>query len=552
MVKEWMQECEQNHVICKQVVIQNRSSRPTRLLYVGDFDRGMQPCLVVTEHMEFPEKYAALSYCWGPPSSPRMTTTHRTLSARMNGLSWEEIPVTFRDAFLVCKCLDIEYIWIDSLCIIQGDEEGWDHEAAIMGDIYRQAYVTIVAASSKSTNDGFLRRYLPARPVSLPFRCHSHPEISGEYFVSFTGFDGYLAEFASDVEGSTWNERGWTYQERLLSRRIIFFGEHQIYFECRTHRHSEDYGPPLKLKLPWHKYLQQERGLVDLETHWRRLVGQYSRRSFTFEKDRLPALAGLVFDTMLAAGSSPVFDQPLQYLSGHWNYELWSDLLWMPEDVAHQGPTDRELLSRIPSWSWCSRGGAVSFVDSRVYGKHCDISPRSIGGFRPSNYGITNNVLEINGLLSRRVLVQRGILLDFEALRRHDTGPLYISFDFHLPLVDFRTALDPPDVWLAPLCYLSRNNRGHLTWGFDVDNGRYDWLITQHVVLLGLVLSPNLPGRGCEWETEFQVGNLEARTAAETNCFRRIGLFEEHLPTLYADRERYLRWEFKHRTYQVW
>jgi len=547
MIKNWIESCEQDHVTCKQVVIQHRSSRPARLLYVGDFDCGVQPRLVVTKLISFPEKYAALSYCWGPSSSPRMTTTHRTLVSRLNGLSWKDMPMTFRDACLVCKRLDIAYIWIDSLCIIQGDEEDWNHEAAIMGDIYRRAYVTIVAASSKSTNDGFLRRYSPARAVSMPFRCYSHPEISGEYSVSFTEFDDYLEEFKSDVEGSAWNERGWTFQERLLSRRNVFFGEHQIYFECRTHRHSEHYRPPLRQKLAWHKYLQQGQELSDLEYQWRQLVKQYSKKSFTFEKDRLPALAGLVFDTMLAAGSSPIFNTSLQYLSGHWNWGLWSQLLWMPENVAHQVPTHRDLLSHVPSWSWCSRGGEVSFVQSAGYVEHCDIFPKSIGIFRSSSYGITNNVLEISSLLGRRVIVRSHALLDFNAARRHDVGPLHISFDFHLPLEDFQTALDSPEVWLALLCYINRDQRRN----FDGKTQQYYWT-GSHTVLLGLVLSANLPARGCEWETEFRAHNFGAGTVTGGNRFRRIGLFERILYGRSSALERYLEEEFSKRTYQVW
>ncbi|KAH8665061.1 heterokaryon incompatibility protein-domain-containing protein [Tricladium varicosporioides] len=563
MINQWIQRCEQSHEICSGAVSRDRLSRPKRLLHLGDLDRSPQPLLVETESMELLVKYAALSYCWGPPSSLRMITTRRTLSSRMNGLSLEEIPQTFRDAFSVCRCLGINYIWIDSLCIIQDNEEDWAHEAAIMGDIYRQAYVTIIAASSKSTNDGFLRRHPPARSVSLPFRSQKHPRISGEYSVSFMGSETYPAEFVSDVERSTWNERGWTFQERLLSHRSIYFGQQQIYFECKTQRHAENYGSPLKLKLPWHKYLSQGSGLKDLERQWRWLVEQYSRRSFTFEKDRLPALVGLVgdtqrarvrFNTTLPAGAADDYigrNGPLEYFLGHWDYDLWANLLWRPENIETNDGHRYESLSQIPSWSWCSRGGAVSFAQSQGYHKDCDIIPTDIGMSHPPYDKGVKVMLKVTSLVRRAGLVHDDVLRDFERLKRHDANPLYICFDFHLPLEHFRTAAggDSP-FYLAPLCYMRRSLGFQYRPGGERDLKRVG---TANVILLGIVLSPDLPAPKCKWELEFKAHNLEAKRAPSMPMrFRRIGLFEEHLLRFDDEREEYLRLTYKRQDYEIW
>lgn len=43
------------------------------------------------------------------------------------------IPQTFRDTIHFVRCLQVRYLWIDSLCIIQDDAQDWEQEAALMG-----------------------------------------------------------------------------------------------------------------------------------------------------------------------------------------------------------------------------------------------------------------------------------------------------------------------------------------------------------------------------------------------------------------------------------
>jgi len=42
------------------------------------------------------------------------------------------------------------------------------------------------------------------------------------------------------IDSAPLSMRGWTLQERLLSNRILHFGEDQIHFECRSGQYSED------------------------------------------------------------------------------------------------------------------------------------------------------------------------------------------------------------------------------------------------------------------------------------------------------------------------
>jgi hypothetical protein len=76
-----------------------------------------------------------------------------------------------------------------------------------MGDIYRNCAITIVAASAKTTNDGFLERIPTQSGVHIPYQSPSYSEIGGHYCLTYSE-QGYKEEFQQDIEESTWNKRG--------------------------------------------------------------------------------------------------------------------------------------------------------------------------------------------------------------------------------------------------------------------------------------------------------------------------------------------------------
>jgi hypothetical protein len=98
-------------------------------------------------------QYVALSYYWGLHSflAPKSTTLEKWRSPFL--LKYFQ---TIRDAFLVAWKLDIQYIWIDVLCIIQDSKEDWHSEARRMGAIYANSYFTIAATAAKHSQEGFL------------------------------------------------------------------------------------------------------------------------------------------------------------------------------------------------------------------------------------------------------------------------------------------------------------------------------------------------------------------------------------------------------------
>jgi hypothetical protein len=100
------------------------------------------------------EQYVALGYCWGP--TQLLSTQIDNLGEMEKSIPVEILLQTIRDAFLVARKLDIQYIWIDALCIIQDSNEDWHSKARRIGAIYTNSYFTIAATASKHSGEGFL------------------------------------------------------------------------------------------------------------------------------------------------------------------------------------------------------------------------------------------------------------------------------------------------------------------------------------------------------------------------------------------------------------
>lgn len=188
------------------------------------------------EHQR-PLHYAALSHRWGSPDQkPPATvgfaaTTWDNLHVieDANGIKEGAFPKTFQDAITVTRRLGIQYLWIDSLCILQktgkGDDkehkEDWKRESLRMERVFSAAYFTIAASCAQHRFDGFLK------------------ERKQRDFVTMTASDGaqfyvrhVIDDFDHDVEQGELNKRGWVLQERALSCRTIHFTETQTYWEC--------------------------------------------------------------------------------------------------------------------------------------------------------------------------------------------------------------------------------------------------------------------------------------------------------------------------------
>ncbi|KAH5428156.1 hypothetical protein HBI46_016540 [Parastagonospora nodorum] len=116
LAKAWLDNCINNHKICPS----SSQQMPTRVIIVGS--EGINPVLYVPE--DECSSYVALSHCWG--DSRIFCTKIATINQRKEGMLMESLPKTYHDAVVITRKLGIEYLWIDSLCILQDSEEVWN------------------------------------------------------------------------------------------------------------------------------------------------------------------------------------------------------------------------------------------------------------------------------------------------------------------------------------------------------------------------------------------------------------------------------------------
>lgn len=128
---DWFQTCGQTHKYCAQIA--NTTFRPSRLIDLGlDFDF-RRAHLVERADEEFYVDYLALSYVWGNVMPEPAKTNWKTLEEHKSRIRTSKLPRTFRHFFEIAKVLNVRYVWIDSLCIIQDSEEDFLRETAAMG-----------------------------------------------------------------------------------------------------------------------------------------------------------------------------------------------------------------------------------------------------------------------------------------------------------------------------------------------------------------------------------------------------------------------------------
>jgi hypothetical protein len=213
---------------------------PTRVLDVGP-EPDSTPYIYISNRES--RLYICLSHCWGMTQC--LTTTTSTLEERTRGIPWGDFPPTFQDAISLSRYLGIQYIWIDSLCIIQDNKPDWQREAALMGSVYGNSYLTIAATASSNSSGGLFRCHksslyksrnvIEITPVVLVRRPLPH-NLFERLDYQFNDTSTSHEAFMSDNPLLT---RAWVLQEHLFPPRVIQFTENGLIWECNSNLSCE-------------------------------------------------------------------------------------------------------------------------------------------------------------------------------------------------------------------------------------------------------------------------------------------------------------------------
>ena len=314
--------------------------------------------------------YATLSYVCGPGYSLCVLSGSDGWAKDEEGNLYHPLPLrmpaTLGDAMNVTQQLGLKYLWVDSICIAQDDEDEKQAQIARMYNIYSDASVCIISA-------GGLDSHTPLPGVSVARDALSHRSVKVKEGMNI-GLP--LSVLGNALAKYRYMARCWTYQELLLSQRLLFFTTDEVYFYCTeaTYRESRvERGQSLEAETwaslaPESKsYLIGNAVTMRKTTDPAKLCGlfaaaaqEYSSRILSYQEDALGAFYGLLqLFTELSGANETVGGCPGSMLL---NGLTWKD---PRTNTPAQQIAKRRMCTKtpgtavLPSWVWCSYDGPV-------------------------------------------------------------------------------------------------------------------------------------------------------------------------------------------------
>ncbi|KAJ4986156.1 tol protein [Stagonosporopsis vannaccii] len=293
--------------------------------------------------------YVTLSYVWGPDTA-LMDKDH------LHGASLSVLPPTIEDSIRACLELSHRYLWVDRYCISQIDSAERHRQIKRMDTIYANSSLTIVACAGKSPGyglPGVSRKRSHLRSISLTI-------------------SGYLQPIPcpEQIYGSIWTSRAWTFQETLLSRRRLYFTDHQLYFEGSNSVECECgtlSGNQTESKTKWifspHTWLRNPRDIHNC-------IENFTLRKLSYPSDALNAMMGIF----------AVFERRFQvrHLWGipfsERGSAIWVAALSFQNSLFFATLIDSSRSTTFPSWTWAGWTGN-SYWDDYI---HMEFSPADI------------------------------------------------------------------------------------------------------------------------------------------------------------------------------
>ncbi|EGX94250.1 HET domain-containing protein [Cordyceps militaris CM01] len=332
-----LQTCLQSHPVCRAVTTWNHKV-PQRLLYVGRSGDEDVLRLVDTAGTS-PGAYTALSYSWGGAVTTK--TTRANMAEMKQHIRLADLQDTLVDAVVLTRALGVDYLWVDSLCIVQDSIEDWERESAKMASVYANALITI--ASVSSTSAAVFARTVQTEPEPALIKARLIGQ-SGIHWRWQTNPDERAPK-------EPWAQRGWTLQEQVLSSRLLMLSATEMQWVCKQAETCECLSTLNRRRQFGRTPLAQLDAAAETFSFWHKLVENYSNRALSRSGDRLPAISGIAEVVQQKTRS--------RYVAGLWEDNIDLDLLWHKTgDLETAG--DRHD-PRAPSFSWASVDGEVDY-----------------------------------------------------------------------------------------------------------------------------------------------------------------------------------------------
>ncbi|KAL8418292.1 hypothetical protein RB594_001776 [Gaeumannomyces avenae] len=331
LAQHWLGGCDAGHEHCRRAFRSSPAPAqlPCRLILLDNLDSGDLRIVRTSDMGEQTVRYCALSYCWPDDAHACTILTSQNEDEYTQGFKLGTLVSGLQDACRFAKLIGFRYIWIDALCIQQGRGGDWHAQAQAMDTVYTNAAVTISLADGTGLDR--LARVRETSFISNPQALCSM--LSGIPCQTNTGLDIpsssqerlYRAltathNFVSRPLGIL-DSRAWAFQERLLSRRIISITREGLFWDCLHHSASDrrpagikgDHSPEFRdsddrnlkrlllgaLPGPFETsdsvpLASRNASRSDLLRHWRRILQQYTKRSLTYQTDKLVAADGVM------------------------------------------------------------------------------------------------------------------------------------------------------------------------------------------------------------------------------------------------------------------
>ncbi|CVK98085.1 related to tol protein [Fusarium mangiferae] len=336
---EWFRNqvdnCFQYHRLCNEF---NIAKLPPRVLDLGPPGAaGLDTDIKLVPSLGQQDRYVCLSYCWGGTIDIRLLRNRYNRYLRR--IPWDIFPQGYKDAIQLTRKLSI----------------------------FRNAYVTIAATKSRNPNDGYFS-VSPSRFIATRIEYEGQNGEARHAYVRQTIPHFFSSTVSPDSDFAKGNfpllSRGWVFQERLLSPRVLHLGEVEMAWECNESCACECIGETktyeseprwTHTKGGYTRRIAEAKSEKDVQPEWRSLVEHYTKTTLTYQKDVLAAISGVVRDMKRHRSD--------RYLAGVWEDSVLEDLAWMPCDRTKARSNDWNA----PSWSWASVAVPVTFPSRRTF-----------------------------------------------------------------------------------------------------------------------------------------------------------------------------------------